>query len=73
MQDWQLRVVEEYQELNEKIKKLPDFLDSDTNMLSSSSLTTDQVHYMTEQLYSMQLYSNVLIKRIHSFKEANAK
>lgn len=72
MQDWQLRVVEEYKELNDKIKKLLNFLDSDTN-LSTSNLTTDQVHYMTEQLYSMQLYSNVLIKRIRSFKEVNAK
>lgn len=72
MQDWQLRVIEEYKELNDKIKKLLNFLDSDTN-LSISNLTTDQVHYMTEQLYSMQLYSNVLIKRIHSFKEVNAK
>lgn len=72
MQDWQLRVLEEYKEINDKIRKLSNFLDSDTN-LSISNLTTEQVHLMTEQLYSMQLYSNALIKRIHSFKEVNAK
>lgn len=59
MQDYQLRVIEEKKELDEKIKKLVTFVESDT--FKQINLE-DQLSYMEE-------YSWILGKRIDAFIE----
>ncbi len=64
MEEYQKRVMVEYTELNMK-------LDSLTNFIRGSKFRdvseTDR-HLLTEQQYSMTLYSNVLAKRIANFE-----
>jgi len=63
MQDYQHRVIEELNELEEKTTKLYYFLDSEKfNELDK----TDQ-HLLKQQYYAMRVYSGILNQRIVRF------
>ena len=59
----QLRVVEEKEELLNKIEKLSMFLQTD----KAKELSTEEYILLSVQLDYMNLYFNVLIKRIKVF------
>ena len=61
---WKERVVEERDQLNEKIDKLKAFLSCD----DGETLQAVQEDLLTTQLFAMQAYSNTLEIRIKSFK-----
>jgi len=63
MQDYQQRVVDEQNELDEKARKLDAFLMSD----KSSGLHPDERTRMVRQLQVMQEYSGILGERIAAF------
>ena len=63
MQDYQLRVIEERDDLLEKIKKLTTFLMSD----ASRHVNAEEKDRMWRQLYTMLSYGNILSERIDSF------
>lgn len=58
MEDWKNRLVKEYKELLDKIKKLEKFLDT------HSSNEIQGWDYMCMQLYAMQTYAMALKARI---------
>lgn len=59
MEDYQKRMVEEYEELNAKIDKLRVFLATKENTLSA-----EQFRLMKSQLYAMLTYSSILLMRL---------
>ena len=59
MEDYQKRMVEEYEELNTKIDKLRVFLATKENTLS-----VEQFRLMKSQLYAMLTYSSILLMRL---------
>ena len=63
MQDYQLRVIEEHDDLLEKSKKLTTFLLSD----ASRHVNAEEKDRMWRQLYTMLSYGNILSDRIDSF------
>ena len=63
MEDYQKRVVEEVQSLNEKIQKLIAFIDTETFKL----MAPEDSEILTEQLEHMKKYSSVLEERIERF------
>jgi hypothetical protein len=66
MRDWQERVIDEKNDLDEKIPKLELFINkSDT----FQKLGDDYQELMREQLTVMRTYSGILKKRIENFQE----
>lgn len=63
MQPYQQRVVDEKSELNGKIEKLTDFIESDQFIV----LDVDERHRMREQWVVMRMYSKILSDRIDTF------
>lgn len=63
MKDFQLRVVQEKQALEEKIEKLETFVLGDTGVLISDT----EREYLIEQLDLMKRYASVLRQRIELF------
>jgi len=63
MQDYQIRVVQEKEELDSKIEKLKTFLDSAT----STAVSQEEVVRLKAQVKAMSEYSNILEERIANF------
>lgn len=63
MQAYQERVVEEKQELDAKLQRLKDFIDSD----AFAQLLSDEQIRMSEQYSIMETYSEILQRRIEAF------
>lgn len=68
LSDFQKRVVEERNELHEKIIKLLSFLNSE-NM---PKLTTKQLYLLKKQLWAMKQYEKILSERIDSFLDGDS-
>ena len=68
MEDYQLRVVEEKRELDDKIEKLDDFISSKDFLKKVSSIQQD---LLIQQLMFMKNYSMVLHHRIEDFIKQN--
>lgn len=64
MKEYQERVIEEKNELDEKINKLYDFIGSDEY---NSDITVNQV-LLLDQFAIMKSYSNILLRRIEIFQ-----
>lgn len=64
MEEYQKRVTEEKNELDEKIEKLRDFITSD---LFENKLGLNERKRMCRQEFIMELYSDVLAGRIAAF------
>jgi hypothetical protein len=62
MKDWQQRVVEERNELYDKIHKLEDFLQQERH-----DIAQQQWDLLRSQLHYMQLYGDILNTRISAF------
>lgn len=60
MEEYQKRMVEEYEELNTKIDKLRTFLAT-----KEDTLSVEQFRLMKSQLYSMLTYSSILLMRLN--------
>lgn len=63
MKEYQLRVIEEQKELNDKFHKLSSFLNSDKIL----DTTPEEQHRLIRQMVFMEAYSNVLSERIKAF------
>lgn len=66
MQDYQQRVIQEKQELDEKISKLKDFICGD----KYNTLPVSEQNRLTKQLEYMEGYSEILNERIKNFGES---
>ena len=64
MKDFQQRVVDEHTDLENKIEKLDTFLESDL----FDSVSPEEQHLLVQQLYVMELYSDILSSRIKAFE-----
>lgn len=64
MLDWQLRVVEEHDELCERLSRLSAFISDDPTF---SALDTPQQHLLRRQRNAMAGYQAVLAARIETF------
>ena len=60
MPDFKTRLIEEKEQLNERIEKLESFVSSD----KFSSISAVQQSLLNVQLHSMRTYSQVLVERI---------
>ena len=60
MPDFKTRLIEEKEQLNERIEKLESFVGSD----KFSSISAVQQSLLNVQLQSMRTYSQVLVERI---------
>jgi hypothetical protein len=67
MEDYQTRVVEEKEELNEKIEKLSTFLSKATEPDGECPVGEDELDRMQRQLDCMNAYSGILGERIDAF------
>lgn len=65
MEEYQLRVVDEKYDLDQKLNKLNDFLYSSP---FHSSLDHEQQDLLCSQYYAMKHYSDILGKRIEFFE-----
>jgi hypothetical protein len=65
MQDWQNRVVEESDELVEKLNKLSNFIDSK----EYDALPNREQDLLFKQHRLMREYADVLAERLRGFKE----
>lgn len=65
MEDYQRRVVKEKQELDEKIKDLQSFIESDSFPIKC--IKTQEQSSLKEQLRVMYAYSQILKIRINRF------
>jgi len=65
MKDYQLRVVEEQKDLNEKISKLSAFIGGEI----FPTLGQGEQTLLSQQLTAMSVYSDILGRRIALFKE----
>lgn len=63
--DWQVRVVEEHDQLNERINKLIDFTKTDT----FKNLPSSEQNRMIRQRIIMRQYLEVLKERIQNFRD----
>lgn len=63
LQDWQQRVVDEKTDLDEKIIKLSNFIQSN----KFKEVKGSQGRLLTEQLSAMRVYSTILHRRIVDF------
>lgn len=69
MQPFQQRVVDECNELNDKIAKLVTFIENKgANPSVFSTLPEDEQFRLRVQLSAMTIYANVLAERINNFK-----
>lgn len=66
MQPYQQRVVDEHDELNTKVGKLTDFLESD----QFDTVDPEEQHRLVQQLFVMELYLDILTQRVKAFNEA---
>lgn len=64
--DWQIRVLEERDDLRQKLHKLRNYLDSDT---SKVYVKASGVLLLEDQEYFMQRYLDVLNQRIAEFSK----
>lgn len=64
MEDWQKRVIEEKEGLDEKLSKLSAFLDSD----EFYDMEGPEVRLLWNQVEVMEKYSDILSARIYNFK-----
>lgn len=65
LQDWQVRVVNEQEELEHKINKLKDYLETD----SFNALPEEDKNLLRQQRAAMQTYSCILGWRIQRFTQ----
>ena len=65
MEDWQKRVIDEKEDLDKKIFKLNEFLDSD----EFYEMEGPTVRLLWNQVELMEKYSDILAARIYYFKE----
>ena len=65
MEDWQKRVIDEKEDLDKKIFKLNEFLDSD----EFYEMEGPTVRLLWNQIEIMEKYSDILAARIYYFKE----
>jgi hypothetical protein len=63
MEDWQLRVVEEKDELDKKASKLVDFIMGE----KSANIQGDERYLLIQQRNVMLSYSDILAARINLF------
>lgn len=70
MQPYQNRLVEEKRELDEKARKLSDFID---NIPLFDNIDPDEQNRMKQQCEIMWHYSEILGQRIEAFKEMTKK
>jgi len=68
MEPYQIRVVQEKQELDQKLEKLVTYLDS----AHFASLPTEEKWLMREQAQVMAAYSRILGSRIQRFNQPKA-
>ena len=61
LKDYQLRVVEEVSELNDKVLKLEAFI------TGPAMLETEEANRMKQQLLAMKYYLTILVERIENF------
>lgn len=64
MEPFQERVVEEHDELDTKIGKLTEFLESD----QFDTVDPEEQHRLVQQLYVMELYLDILTQRVKAFE-----
>lgn len=67
MDAWQVRVVKEKKELDEKIQNLSAFLQNESFM----DIAQEDVMLLSLQLSSMRMYANILQARIMRFQESD--
>lgn len=65
MEDYQQRVVEEAQSLDDKIKKLREFMGTDTWF---NELDREEKDLLARQRKHMEMYAYILQKRVARFK-----
>lgn len=65
MEDWQKRVINEKEELDEKLSKLSEFLDSD----EFYEMEGPEVRLLWNQVELMEKYSDILAARIYYFNK----
>lgn len=58
--DWKERVIEEKAQLDDRLKKLISFQETD----AFSSLPTEQIKWLNRQRMVMELYSDILAERL---------
>ena len=63
MEDYQLRVISEKEELDEKLNKLNKFFLTDLFL----SMSEDEKNLMFDQAFHMDSYSNILQQRVDAF------
>ncbi len=71
MQPHQQRVVDDRNELDEKVKKLGVFIGGDSKIFLG--LPVEEQERLRRQHSVMTIYSNILAERINAFTEQNAK
>lgn len=65
MKDFQLRVIQERDELKTKVDKLKEFIEGSVYR----TLDNSNQHYLMSQYFHMSCYLDILEKRIALFKE----
>jgi hypothetical protein len=62
VEDWKIRVINEYNELSGRYNKLSKYIKAQTNKL------TDEYKLLASQQKAMRMYKTILEKRIGSIK-----